>query len=103
MTHHRKRLYLSYRHTIVLCLVFFSMFMPQSGRPQTFLASVSGIVNDPTGAVVPNVKITVTDIARGVPVNANTNQDGVYVHSEPDSQHLQSHGGSRWIPNLSTE
>jgi len=55
------------------------MFVPESARSQTFLASVSGIVNDPSGAVVPNVKITVTDIARGVPVNANTNQDGVYV------------------------
>jgi hypothetical protein len=43
------------------------------------LASVSGIVNDPTGAVVPNVKVTLTDIARGVPVTTTSNQDGVYL------------------------
>src|SRR5882724_10063300 len=70
--------FLSYPHTIVLCLLLFWTFVP-SARAQTFLASISGIVNDPTGVVVPNVKITVTDNARGVPVTANTNQDGVYV------------------------
>ena len=39
---------------------------------------MSGFVNDPTGAVVPNVKITVTDISRGAPFTTTTNQDGVY-------------------------
>jgi hypothetical protein len=34
-------------------------------RAQTFNAFVSGIASDPTGAFAPNVKITVTDKARG--------------------------------------
>ncbi len=46
---------------------------------QSFLASVSGIVSDPTGAVAPGVKVTVTDTARGVPFTTTTNQDGVSV------------------------
>ena len=46
---------------------------------QSFLASVSGIVNDPVGAVAPNVKVTATDIARGVSFTATSNQDGVYL------------------------
>jgi len=46
---------------------------------QSFLASVSGIVSDQSGAVAPNVKVTVTDTARGVSFNTATNQDGVYV------------------------
>ena len=46
---------------------------------QSFQAAVSGIVTDPTGAVVPNVKITMTDTERGVSVSTITNQDGVYV------------------------
>src|SRR5579859_5405657 len=46
---------------------------------QSFLASVSGIVSDPTGAVAPNVKVTATDIASGVSFTATTNQDGVYL------------------------
>ena len=48
-------------------------------RAQTFNASVSGIVSDPTGAVAPNVKVTVTDKARGVQFTATTNQEGVYL------------------------
>ena len=46
---------------------------------QTFNASVSGIASDPTGAVAPNVKITVTDKARGTQYSATTNQDGVFL------------------------
>src|SRR4051794_33727206 len=46
---------------------------------QSFQATVSGIVTDPTGAVVPNVKVTMTDSERGVSVSTITNQDGVYV------------------------
>jgi len=46
---------------------------------QTFQASVSGIVTDPTSAVVPNVKITMTDTERGVSFTSVTNQDGVYL------------------------
>src|SRR5258707_915436 len=48
-------------------------------RAQSFLASVSGIVSDPSGAVAPNVKATATDTARGVPFTATSNQDGVYI------------------------
>src|SRR5260370_27601943 len=46
---------------------------------QSFQASVSGIVNDSSGAVVPRVKVTVTDSARGNNFTAVTNQDGVYL------------------------
>ena len=53
------------------------LFAPLGIQAQS-LASVSGFVNDPTGAVVPNAKITLTDISRGVPVTTTTNQDGVY-------------------------
>jgi hypothetical protein len=54
------------------------LLAPAGAYAQSFLASVSGIVNDPTGAVAPNVKVTATDIARGVPFTATTNQDGIY-------------------------
>jgi len=36
-------------------------------------------VNDPTGAVVPTVKVVATDTARGVSFTTTTNQDGVYL------------------------
>jgi hypothetical protein len=61
---------------LVLCLL---VLLPAIAFGQSFQASVSGIVTDPTGAVVPNVKISVTDTERGVSLSAIANQDGVYV------------------------
>jgi Carboxypeptidase regulatory-like domain len=61
---------------IVLSLV---LSIAGSALAQSFQASVSGIVIDPTGAVVPSVKVTVTDTERGVVLTAITNQDGVYL------------------------
>jgi len=61
---------------LVLSLV---VLVPAIVSGQSFQAAVSGIVADPTGAVVPNVKVTMTDTERGVSFSATTNQDGVYV------------------------
>ena len=55
------------------------LWVPAFLPGQTFQSSVSGIVSDPTGAVVPQVKVTVTDTARGVAFKATSNQDGVYL------------------------
>lgn len=61
-------------------LVVFSLMLlaPAAMNAQSFLASVSGIVSDPTGAVAPNVRVTATDTERGVHFTTTTNQDGVY-------------------------
>jgi hypothetical protein len=64
-----------------LSTIIFSalLCLPHALRAQTFQASVSGIVSDPTGAVVPNVKVTVTDNNRGTAYNTTSNQNGVYL------------------------
>src|SRR5580698_4136918 len=62
----------------VSIVLFLVLLAPAGAWAQSFLASVSGIVNDPTGAVAPNAKVTATDIARGVTFTTTTNQDGVY-------------------------
>jgi len=41
-------------------------------------ADLTGTVTDPTGAEVPNVKITVTDVAKGVERSVVTDEHGVY-------------------------
>jgi hypothetical protein len=46
---------------------------------QASTGSVSGLVTDPTGAAVPGVGITVTDIQRNVPFKTVTNAEGFYV------------------------
>jgi Carboxypeptidase regulatory-like domain len=42
-------------------------------------ATIVGTVTDPTGGVVPNVKITITNTSTGVARLVNTNGDGQYV------------------------
>src|SRR4051812_26735865 len=64
------------RLSLLLILVF--TLLPWTVFGQSFQASVSGIITDPTGSVVPNVKVTVTDTARGVSFSTTGNQDGVY-------------------------
>ena len=67
------------RHAIVTSIAVVMLLLPGSALAQTFQATVSGIVNDATGAVLPSVKVTATDTARGVSLSTTTNQDGVYV------------------------
>lgn len=49
---------------------------------QTSTASISGIVTDPTGAVVAGAAITVTDVARNINYRGTSNSTGVYSVSE---------------------
>lgn len=46
---------------------------------QTTFATVTGIVTDPTGAVVPDVAISVTHVATGIESRAVSNSEGVYT------------------------
>jgi hypothetical protein len=41
-------------------------------------ASIRGIVTDPSGAVVPGVKLTATNVATGVSYTTTSNRDGAY-------------------------
>jgi len=46
---------------------------------QTIMASISGIVSDPTGAVIAGAAITVKDLDRGVSYSAKSNETGFYL------------------------
>jgi Carboxypeptidase regulatory-like domain len=63
---------------IVLCLVTLlatgSILFAQAGATGTILGSVT----DPTGAVVPNAKVTVTNVATGVNFDTVSNSAGEY-------------------------
>ena len=62
-------------------LAVFSLILLATGaaQAQTFLASISGIASDPSGAVVPGVKVTATDTLRGVSFSTQSNQTGAYL------------------------
>jgi hypothetical protein len=55
-----------------------------SGRicqAQVDQGAITGFVQDPTGAVIPHVKITITDVDTGLSFQTTTNGKGVYVVS----------------------
>jgi Carboxypeptidase regulatory-like domain/TonB dependent receptor len=45
---------------------------------QTITGSITGTVTDPSGAVVPGAKVTVTNVLTGVATQATTNPSGIY-------------------------
>src|SRR3979490_320916 len=45
---------------------------------QTITGSVNGTVTDPTGAVIPNAKVTATNVDTGIETPSTTNKDGIY-------------------------
>src|ERR1051326_2730063 len=49
---------------------------------QAFTGSISGLVTDPTGAVVADAVITVTDISKNTNYRATSNATGFYVVSQ---------------------
>src|SRR5258708_15871649 len=59
---------------------------------QTTTATLSGVVHDPTGAVVPQVKITLRNIAKGANRTTSTDNDGRYNLStmEPGTYELRA-------------
>lgn len=61
--------------TILLCLA--ALFTPAFAQ-QAATATIEGVATDPTGAVVPNVKITVTSLETGLTRETTTDQSGVY-------------------------
>ncbi|MGA8617616.1 MAG: TonB-dependent receptor [Candidatus Sulfotelmatobacter sp.] len=54
---------------------------------QAVFGSIAGTITDPSGAAVPNAKVTVTDQAKGTTDQTTTNQDGNYTvtHLIPDA------------------
>ncbi|MBZ5562799.1 MAG: carboxypeptidase-like regulatory domain-containing protein [Acidobacteriia bacterium] len=71
--------YVSRRNVKPVSIAFsLILFAAAVSYAQTPAASISGIVGDPSGAVVAGVKVTVTDTARGVPFVTQTNSSGAY-------------------------
>jgi len=58
--------------------VLFLSFNPLTTKAQTFRAQITGTVTDPTGAIVPSVKITATNVATNTVQSAESNAQGDY-------------------------
>ncbi|HEV2118432.1 MAG TPA: TonB-dependent receptor [Terriglobales bacterium] len=68
----------------LFCLV---SLLPNTASSQAVYGSIFGTVTDPSGAAVPNAKVTVTDVAKGTSDVTTTNATGNYTvtHLIPDS------------------
>jgi hypothetical protein len=55
------------------------ILLPSAAIAQGANASLSGIVHDPTGAVIPNAHVTLTDANRGTVRTVESNSAGAYV------------------------
>jgi hypothetical protein len=63
----------------VLAAVVLSLISGLSALAQTGTATLSGVIQDPKGGVVPDVEVTATRIETGIAVTTKTNAAGIYV------------------------
>src|ERR1035437_7150988 len=62
-----------------IAVLMVSLLLTGVVRAQVSRGTITGIVTDPTGAVVPGVAITVTNIETGVSNKVKTNESGMYT------------------------
>ncbi len=55
------------------------VFLSASAFSQSNVASITGILTDPSGAVVPNGDVTITNVNTGIVYATRTNEAGVYA------------------------
>ena len=63
----------------VLLLVSLWACVSLTARAQVIVGSITGVVSDPTGAVVPGAKVVLTDTNKGYTYNAVTDSVGRYL------------------------
>src|SRR6476620_10812740 len=64
---------------VLLLLAVMMVLTPSRASAQAVYGSISGIVTDPTGAVVPEATVTVTSVERKTADEVVTNESGIYV------------------------
>ncbi len=72
--------------SLSLLLLGLLLLLPLQSFGQAVYGSIFGTVTDPTGAVIPNAKVTVTDVRKGTSDVYTTNESGNYsaTHLIPD-------------------
>src|SRR5215831_18906827 len=63
---------------LVLCACLLAAAWTGAVSAQTFQAQITGVIRDPSGAVIPNAKVVATNIATRVAYSAQSNDQGIY-------------------------
>src|SRR5438876_10122978 len=67
------------KHALAIVLISgVSVWMPSLAWTQSFNASITGTVSDPTGAAVPGAELTVTAVATSVAKQTTSGPDGLF-------------------------
>src|SRR4026209_945115 len=61
-----------------VCMLLLSTLMSLSGWAQSFNATISGRVEDPSGALVPDVELTLSSVATGAVTKTRTGAEGIF-------------------------
>ena len=77
--------------SLFLLLLGLLFLLPLQSFGQAVYGSIFGTVTDPTGAVIPNAKVTVTDVRKGTSDVYTTNESGNYsaTHLIPDAYKIK--------------
>lgn len=81
------------KSTVLLSLFCFCLclIIAPSVSAQAVYGNIIGTVTDPSGAAVPNAKVTVTSVGKGIKSEATTNETGNYTvtHLIPDNYRVR--------------
>src|SRR5438270_13372823 len=79
--------------TLAVFTLVISLWTPPASGQAVF-GSIVGTVTDPSGAAVPNAKVTVTSATKAASYTATTNADGNYsgTHLIPDTYNVRAEG-----------
>ncbi len=74
-----------------VCGIVLALCFPGLSHAQAVYGSLYGTVTDPSGAVVPNAKITITDVSKNTSISVTSNASGGYVaeHLIPDTYNVK--------------
>src|SRR5947208_5609566 len=77
--------------TLAVFTLAISLWTPPASGQAVF-GSIFGTVTDPSGAAVPNAKVTVTSATKATSYTATTNADGNYsvTHLIPDTYNVRA-------------
>ncbi len=64
---------------VACAFLFTALWFVRVARAQTETATVSGLITDETGAVVPGAEVKLQSVDRGTTTTAKTNDAGIYV------------------------
>src|SRR5262245_57858819 len=75
---------------VLCCLLVALTMVPAHGQVSN--SGLTGQVADPTGAIVPNATVTVTNQNTGLKITATTNDDGIYrvVQLQPGTYSIEA-------------